>query len=215
MKIHRRRESGQATIELAVMLTAVTAMLLGIVMLAGVMVADNRQLLEAKLSAELRAGDADTPAWRSENELGFWSYGSYSVNGRHYATIPFSSGDRLGQVNATVLDAVPGQFSTPAYSRQENYSYRWKSPASFHPSLNSDFSTDPGNALESADLVAGSGTELDPVSGFDRGRRDNASNALRAAFSVWFGSRISHDFLSGKPSNQVYMPRTTIRSNSL
>ena len=62
MKIHRRRESGQATIELAVMLTAVTAMLLGIVMLAGVMVADNRQLLEAKLSAELRAGDADTPA---------------------------------------------------------------------------------------------------------------------------------------------------------
>lgn len=66
MKIHRRRESGQATIELAVMLTAVTAVLLGIVMLAGVMVADNRQLLEAKLSAELRAGNADTPAWRSE-----------------------------------------------------------------------------------------------------------------------------------------------------
>ena len=32
MKIHRRRESGQATIELAVMLTAVTAMLLGIVL---------------------------------------------------------------------------------------------------------------------------------------------------------------------------------------
>ncbi len=62
--------------------------------------------------------------------------------------------------------------------------------------------------LEAADLIAGSGSVLDPVSGFDRGRRDNAFSAMRAAFRVWFGSRITDDFLSSKLTNQVYMPRT-------
>ena len=119
MRKRGAKESGQATVELAVMLLAVTAMLLGVVILSGVMTADNRQLLEAKLSAELRAGNADTPAWRSENELGFWSYGSYSVNGRHYATIPFSSGDRLPSEQKlssrlrSAPNSVPETFAWP------------------------------------------------------------------------------------------------------
>ena len=208
MRKNRSGESGQATIELAVMLMAVTALLLGIVILSGVMVADNQQLLQAKLAAELNARDSSASSWSSEKELGVWSYGGYSVDGRRYATVPFSARDQLGRVDAAAIDAAPGQFSSAAYSSQSSYSYRWKRPDSFHNSFDGDFSADPGNALEAADLIAGSGSVLDPVSGFDRGRRDNASSAMRAAFRVWFGSRITDDFLSSKLTNQVYMPRT-------
>ena len=116
--------------------------------------------------------------------------------------------DQLGRADAAAIDAAAGQFSAAAYSRQDGYAYRWERPASFHNSFDNDFTADPGNALEAADLIAGSGSVLDPVSGFDRGRRDNASGAMRAAFRVWFGSRITDDFLSSKITNQVYMPRT-------
>lgn len=208
MRKRGAKESGQATVELAVMLLAVTAMLLGIIILSGVMTADNRQLLQAKLAAEINAADHAAPSWRSEQELGLWSYGGYSVDGRRYATIPFSARDQLGRVDAAAIQAAPGQFSNAAYSRQGGYSYRWKRPDSFHSSFDEDFTADPGNALEAADLIAGSGSVIDPVSGFDRGRRDNASGAIRAAFRVWFGSRITEDFLSSKLSNRVYMPRT-------
>lgn len=208
MRKRGAKESGQATVELAVMLLAVTAMLLGIVILSGVMTADNRQLLQAKLAAEINAADHAAPSWRSEQELGLWSYGGYSVDGRRYATIPFSARDQLGRVDAAVIDAAPGQFSSADYSEQAQYRYRWKRPDSFHSSFDGDFSADPGNALEAADLISGSGSVLDPVSGFDRGRRDDASGAIRAAFRVWFGSRITEDFLSSKLSNRVYMPRT-------
>lgn len=208
MRENHTGESGQATIELAVMLMAVTALLLGIVILSGVMVADNRQLLQAKLAAELNAQDSSSPSWNSEKELGVWSYGGYSVDGRRYTTIPFSAQDQLGRADAAAIDAAAGQFSAAAYSRQDGYAYRWKRPASFHNSFDNDFTADPGNALEAADLISGRGSVPDPVSGFDRGRRDNASSAMRAAFRVWFGSRITDDFLSSKITNQVYMPRT-------
>ena len=46
----------------------------------------------------------------------------------------------------------------------------------------------------------------DPISGFDRGERDNASFAMRNAFQAWFGVRITGEMLSNIPSNQVYMP---------
>ena len=201
------RPRGQALLEMTVMLVGIVAILLGVVYVGGLTVANNRLLLSAKFNAEKAARQPDSVVQQSDGELRGWSYTTLEVSSRKKITIPFLADDRLSSsTDVSTLSSVSSGFRNATPSESDFYSYSWHSPRDFDRRLNGDFADTAGNALNAAALVRGTDSLRDPISGFDRGERDNASFAMRNAFQAWFGVRITGEMLGNIPSNQVYMP---------
>lgn len=217
----RASQSGQATLELAAILTGLIAMMVGLLFVAGMSLSDNRTLLRAKANSEWGARN-DGVTSSSEQEMAGWSYGETTV-GSDAVTVPFSSLDSPSwRTYSTQLDSTVTGLSSGGYSHgQENgiYQYRWMSPSVFDSHYQSDFSSTLSNGYNAARLYHGSDDSLGPVFGFDesglwsggtyddsRTTRDRTRTALRNTFHQWFGVKISESQLAESPANQVYMP---------
>ncbi len=214
-------QSGQATLELAAILTGLIAMAVGFLFVAGMSLSDNRTLLRAKANSEWGArndGVTDT----SDQEMAGWSYGSTTV-GSDTVNVPFSSLDTPSWRSYTsLLDSTATGLAGSGYSAgQDNgiYQYNWMSPSVFDSNYQSDFSPTLSNGYNAAQLYHGSDNSLGPVFGFDESglwsggtyvdtntTRNRTRTALRKTFHQWFGVKISDSQLAESPANQVYMP---------
>lgn len=214
-------QSGQATLELAAILTGIIAMAVGFLFVAGLSLSDNRTLLRAKANSEwgARNGGATNS---SDQEMAGWSYGETTVGG-NTVTVPFSSLDTPSWRSfSTQLDSTVTGLSSSEYSYgQENgiYQYRWMSPSVFDTGYQSDFSSTLSNGYNAARLYHGSDDSVGPVFGFDesglwtggayvdnRTTRNRTRTGMRNTFHQWFGVKISESQLAESPANQVYMP---------
>lgn len=214
-------QSGQATLELAAILTGLIAMAVGFLFVAGMSLSDNRTLLRAKANSEWGARN-DGATDSSEQEVAGWSYGETTV-GSDTVTVPFSSLDTPSwRSYSTLLDSTATGLTSGGYSAGlENgiYQYSWMGPSVFDSGYQSDFSSTLSTGYNAARLYHGSDDSLGPVFGFDesglwssgayvdnRTTRNRTRTALRNTFHQWFGVKISDSQLAESPANQVYMP---------
>ena len=209
MRLRRKKqgESGQATVELAVMLVGLVAIILGVVFLSALCMNSNKALLLAKRDAEQAARlDGDQPL-DNLREISTWSYGSFRYSATERSSIPFTAADSPRYSTVSAISPAESQFRTDGASRNEIYTYSWKSPVEFNTAWQSDFTDELGSAAFSAKLVRGrAGSRNLSFDDFIDGRRDQAKSAMRNAYLAWFGIRISEADIQDSRANQVYLP---------
>lgn len=141
-------ESGQAIMELTIMLVILSGMILAVVMISGIEISNNTMLLSARNNAQIAARSTDPRSSEKESEYGNWKYteldltkdvhgvshgnfgGSVTLlksGGKTYKLssrdgvlqIPFSyQSQSSGNTGANTLDNVTGQMTSSMYSRR-------------------------------------------------------------------------------------------------
>lgn len=116
----KNRESGQAIIELTIMLVAITTVILGLVFLSGYEITNNQLLLEARNRAQLAAKNAPKDV-ETGNEFYSWNYPAVNLNksyiyrsgksGNHTDTTGKETLFRIG--NQNIRFSRVQEFSTP------------------------------------------------------------------------------------------------------
>ncbi len=203
----RRRESGQATIELAVLLIGFVAMVLGVVFISALCVNSNKALLLAKRDAEKAARIDGNAPLDNLREITTWSYGSFRYGANESSQIPFTAADTPRYSTVSTISPADSQFRTAGDARNEHYNYEWKSPSAFDSSLQSDFTGDLGSTAFAAKLVRGrAGSRGISFDQFIDGRRDHAKSAMRGAYLAWFGIRVDEQDIIDSRANQVFLP---------
>lgn len=203
----RHGESGQAIVELTIMLVALVAIILGVIFTAGLAITDNKVLLEAKRNAERAARFFQTEPQPGAWEYSRWEYGSYSFSATSKASIPFSALDRQVRTDINSIQNASWEFRTPIYSEATRYHYEWMAPGNFDSdAFRADATAAFGNALNAATLVGATSTSNQPAAGFETGYADGAAAAMRNAMFTWFGVKIDADTVRLNPTNTVYMP---------
>ena len=74
MKDKFSNQSGQAFMELTIMLLILAAMILAVIMLSGLEISSNNMLLSARYNAQLRSQEQNTAVLSRADELNTWSY---------------------------------------------------------------------------------------------------------------------------------------------
>ena len=223
-------DSGQATMELAVLLIAFTAMILGIVFIGGVGIARNEALLDAKVAAEVVSRSTGAAATMSGSEYENWSYTALDLYGDGGGSIPFSALDRARRGDGNSIGRSADEFHLASRSEPGEriadgmiftYDYEFKSLENFDASLfEHDFATGlrgGGNALDAAELVSSVSSERNPVALIDsrnqRGSKNSAADAasmLHRSFTTWFGVRFDRFSTAADVSSRVAMPLSPV-----
>jgi len=219
----RVRESGQASLEFAVMLIGFGVVLLGMIFLCAVSYDDNGILLDAKYRAESAASNASASSdFASGREITTWDYTKIDLfSTGSTIVIPFTTTDRSrgtsdnsigGAGNALSDDSVSEPTPRIGGDRTFTYDYKWLSPKDFASDLDLDFydELDSGkNAMDAAQLVKGvsSGNTYGTMEDFFRNSPRNGTVYSYGRTYDWFGLKVRESDLSRSPTNQVYMPR--------
>ena len=181
----RKHESGQAMMELTIMLLILAGMILAVVMISGIEISSNDMLLSARHNAQKHARSTMPQHSQKDNEIGGWRYlqlnlfsknsGSQTLfvdRGKRYQIsssnrtlqIPFAYQSSLWtSEQANAMDGVHNKMTSSDYSKREitlgdQYS-RWKTLQGFDPAFQNDFAESlyDGNAFNAAHLVEGLG----------------------------------------------------------
>ena len=208
-------QSGQATLELLVLLIGFVSLFLGLVFVCGLADGDIGILLSARNNAELSASVRNAD-YAAGPEFGSVFSGSHDIYSRSENLI-FSPQDYTGRSPANTLAQFPSSFYSAEDSvlRDSGSDYKlqaemkdWKNirnagngffKADFASSLVSD------NALSAARLVSATSEDLSSVTTVGC----KCSGDFFSGFSKWFGIRISSDTLQRASGNRVYMPVLT------
>ncbi|MDD3885404.1 MAG: hypothetical protein PHI35_00850 [Victivallaceae bacterium] len=152
-----RAQSGQAMLELAVILIALAAMIVGVISVSSLVVNDNRRLLEAKYNAEKESREnSSASAVSGSSEIVTWSYSLYRYSSEKSLNIPFLGGDRRNSSSDNTFSSQRAGFHDSGDSSDSAmYNYFWQSPAAMRSDFDSDFSDNGGNALDAARLIRG------------------------------------------------------------
>ena len=210
--ILREKESGQATLELLVLLIGFVSLFLGLVFVCGLADGDIGILLSARNNAELLASGSGSNTV-SGPEFGAVTHGTHEVYEKE-ETLVFSPQDYVGKTINNTIDEYPAAFSSQNDSvlSDSNQNYRlqaemkdWKNIRTagngvFKADFVSDLSTK--NALEAADLVSATSSERSAVTTLS----GKNSNDFFSGFIKWFGIQLSSSALKRAPGNRVYMP---------
>lgn len=70
----RKHESGQAMMELTIMLLALTGMILAVVMISGIEISSNTMLLSARYNAQINSRSDSASSGQRNSEIGNWNY---------------------------------------------------------------------------------------------------------------------------------------------
>ena len=73
-EVKNNRESGQAMMELTIMLLILSGMILAVVMISGIEISSNNMLLSARNNAQAAARGTDPRSSEKESEYGNWKY---------------------------------------------------------------------------------------------------------------------------------------------
>ena len=217
-------ERGQATLELAALLIAFAALILGIVFIGSLSMADNRLLIAAKYRAESAARHS---SGLEGAEFRDWSYSSIDpFNRNRRVPVPFTAAGVAHRTSDNSIGSAAAALGSREYSeptvhsggdRTFAYDYEWKNLNQFNPA---GFSHDCQpelvsgiNAFSAAGLVRGAPAETDSgygllSSGDQAGPHssDRAVERMEAGFFEWFGIRIKARQLVESPAKEVYIP---------
>lgn len=187
MQKQRKHESGQAMMELTIMLLVLAGMILAVVMISGIEISSNNMLLSARHNAQKNARSTTPTHSQQNSEISNWSYFKLDLTGKGFGgsqtlirsnkrnyrirtrdnilQIPFSYQSNMSaNGNVNTMDGVYSKMTSAAYSKWEllklgdQYS-KWKNLQDFDPAFQNDFaeSIHDGNAFNSAHLVEGTG----------------------------------------------------------
>ena len=210
--ILRGHESGQATIELLVLLIGFVSLFLGLVFVCGLADGDIGILLNARNNAELLASGSGSNTVTGP-EFGAVTHGTHEIYSKEEYLV-FSPQDYVGKTINNTIDEFPAAFSSQHDSvlSDSNRNYRlqaemkeWKNIRNagngvFKADFVSGLSTK--NALEAADLVSATSSERSVVTTLSGKNSDD----FFSGFIKWFGIRLSSSALKRAPGNRVYMP---------
>ena len=204
--------SGQATLELLVLLIGFVSLFLGLIFVCGLADGDIGILLSARNNAELSAAvrNANTAAGP---EFGNVFSGTHDIYGKDERLV-FSPKDYTGRSPANTLAEFPASFYKPEDSvlKDTHTDYKlqaemkeWKNirnagNGSFKADFVSGLVND--NALSAARLVSATSGNLSSVTTVS----GSNSSEFFSGFARWFGINISRDTLKRASGNRVYMP---------
>ena len=114
--MRRRRESGQATTEVAIAAVAIIFVTAGMLAVGGIGISSVKSLIAARTRAEVRAADADAGESGRGSDLADWSATRVSYRGDDEIEVPFLAGDRG---RATSVPIGSGVLTEARYSRAE------------------------------------------------------------------------------------------------
>ena len=186
MQNQRKYESGQAMMELTIMLLILAGMILAVVMISGIEMSSNTMLLSARHNAQSNARSTTPTHSQKNSEIGNWTYfqldltgngfgGSQTLirsNNKNYRLrssnkilqIPFSyQSNASANGIAFSMDGVYNKMTSANYSKWDltlgDQYIRWKNLQNFDPAFQNDFaeSIHDGNAFNAAHLVEGVG----------------------------------------------------------
>ena len=211
--ILRGHESGQATLELLILLIGFVSLFLGLVFVCGLADGDIGILLSARNNAELLASGSVSNTVRGP-EFGAVTHGTHEIYEKEEALV-FSPQDYVGKNINNTIDEFPAAFSSQKDSvlSDDHRDYKlqaemkeWKNIRDagngvFKADFVSDLSTK--NALEAADLVSATSSGQ---SGITTLSGKNSADFF-SGFIKWFGVQISSSALKSAPGNRVYMPQ--------
>lgn len=229
----KNAEKGQATLELILMMLAMTACMMGVLFVGAITVSNNNRLLESKFEAEKKSRLADLADLTDGSEYVGWDE-SYrkrqfvqdglidpvikenkairrDLAGRKQREkalhLPFGLDytPQRDPVKNTVQD-VGNKLMNPAYSRFQS-DYYWETQfLTPQPIL-----TDTDNAFKAAHLVSSHSTSEQIATGkFLRGADPrnyaHVERSMRETAHKWLGFKVSDSDIERNPSNRVYMP---------
>lgn len=225
------KESGQAMIELAIMLLLMTFATIGMLLVCGLADFSDEALLESRFNAEskARSGNADV----SGSEYDTWNNTDNNVYDDRL-NIPFTIGERPSKGNSEI-GSLGNELNDPVYSvpKEDNPYAIYRKLNTYHKlddfdasMFSNDFYESSLNQtmLDAANLASGSpdnssGNPLGNVlsrSGHRKAAKRNpaandAYNALLRGISNLFGTDLEDAGyrISNAPSNKAYIPATT------
>ena len=213
MKKMWSQESGQATLELVVLLIGFIAVFLGLAFVSGLADSDLDILLRARNNAENAAANAvDTQ--RIGMEFGESQQYRPDIYSQSRELI-FSPMEEKLYRSGNTIESFPDAFNTPVNSVPDETSAeylhqakleKWKSFSGIAGNaFRADYVTGLSgeNARGTANMVVGSVSGVNAVSTLTRVRN---RKALDESFQKFFGVRIRASALENAPGNQVYMP---------
>ena len=226
----RSEQSGQATMELAVLLIAFTAMILGIIFVGGLGIARNEALLEAKAAAEVSSRTAAASVQTGGNEYLGWSYTSLDLYGDGSSSIPFTAGDVVQRGGINSLGVATDELhradrSVPVDIYVDDVLYTYDYVFMDLEALNSslfdhDFVTalrGGTNAFDAAALDFAAPGSRPPVALLDSRDQQGAKNSAVDAYSKmfesftgWFGVSFDSFSITDDVSGRVAMPRSPV-----
>ncbi len=220
--MRNNRESGQAMIELAVMLVALLAVVLGVVFVCGILRSGNIQFLRSKTVAEISSRTGGAPM-DSSSDISRWNYGTLEIWGETTvrsadgststlsaatATIPFTSMDTISHYGGNALGEIPAAFNDDEASNSDSYRYKWMQLQDFDSTaFRADFTPGLSNAIGAAGLVRGrAASDRNALHDFDKGYKGDAAAGMRKSFTIWFGVTIPDRTIYENPVFDVYIP---------
>ena len=205
-------QSGQATLELLVLLIGFVSLFLGLIFVCGLADGDIGILLSARNNAELSAAVRNAYT-ASGAEFGSVFNGTHDIYNKDEKLV-FSPTDYTGRSPENTIAEFPSHFYKPEDSvlRDSDNDYKlqaemkeWKNIRNagngfFKADFASDLVND--NALSAARLVSATSGDLSSVTTVSV----FYSHDFFSGFARWFGINISSDTLKRASGNRVYMP---------
>ena len=192
--LYKKRQSGQATTEMAFMLLGFAILLLGLIFTMSLEIFNTRTLLESKFETEQASTFANSSLHGGTGkEIGAWKYND---------GIPFTLKDEpLYHTGNQMLWAHTFLGSTTDFNEgNRNYAYEWVKLQEFpNANFTADYKDRDQSTIAAANLITRKG---DP-----KGRMLTAKlPELFHGLARLVGVRINYDNLRNNPSNRVFLP---------
>ena len=185
-------QSGQATVEMAIMLLAFVVLMLGLIFTLSLEIFNTRTLLDSKYQTERSVNFSNAALHGGAGkEIRGWEY----ENG-----IPFTLKDQAVYHSGDEMIKSHTSLNSDADSGASGYTYEWIKLREFPGAkFTADYKDRESSSIAAANLITRQG---DPD-----GRKLTAKlPEFTAALANLLGVKISYDNLRNNPSNRVYLP---------
>lgn len=197
----KNRQSGQALMELLVLLLSFIICFLGLLLIMGMSIANIEAFADAKFNSERSAQNVDHGS--DGKDVRRWIYTFYAAINDY---IPFLPLDKPGGVHGD-LDSFNQEFNNANYSIN-NGKYLFNDFSRVVTSTSNNFgSSTPPLAYQAANLHEGKSNELqDDNNVLLTDRRYFQRQQIYEAFEQIIGTKLKGIDLENNPSNTVYFP---------
>lgn len=210
-KIHSQN-SGQAILELLIMLIAFASCMLGVIFVCGLSIGNIELLLNARTNADLSAHGESTG--NAGSEISNWRYTTIKDSQGNRHDVPFLLNDRAynqGDNLALFNQEINNKDYSASNDPNNSSNYIFGSFNSFEPLTNVNFATlTPIKGSLAAALHKGTGNIKNTVITIDKSNISNHEK-LFEAMEILSSSTIDTDKIRHAISNQVYMPALKIK----
>ena len=201
-------EKGQATLELMLMMLALTTCMLGVLFIGAITVSNNERLMESKFEAEKKSRTVNHSDVENDLEFSRWqgstlvqSYLKKLFGIQDNLDLPFGLDYSANRTSANTLEKLTFSVNNPGDSRTQSH-YFWEESNQYNNRFTSSMLTVTDNAFNAAQLV--SSHSYDAYK--DKDLSDFTDAHTRKAAKSWLGITVSNSDIRRNPSNKVFMP---------